>query len=122
MPNSYKRLPVRRESFKNVEVGDYLRLNHWRKGMKVANRSKNFILLIDRMFDKTVYSVIDICKGKRITAGPDNFVFSLYNYGDEENQKEALEGFEKGELKVSKRHGMIVEDIFHKKKTKKENV
>jgi hypothetical protein len=117
--------PEKKDELASIQVGDFVRINDWKRGMKVTHRTERYLLLMGNDFGENVYSVIELLpstfsyndrkKGK-LTAGPDYWLFGWNGWVDEQGnvdyndpaKREAyLRTFETGETEFSRRVNSI---------------
>lgn len=119
---TYEKQNITKELLNSFKVGDLVKVNTWRKPMRIVATSENFFIMICRHFDTYMYSICE--KNKRghsynllykpnrgysedeFVCGKDNYVFGKFDYDNEEDCKEALKELESGEMEVSTRSGL----------------
>lgn len=124
---------VTREILDTIKVGDLIKVNDWKKPMRVKVVSKNYFLMTQKMFGKTCYSVCSKLPwggirynkfvGGMFHCGTDNWVFGsplcsdyedLYEFDDAKSNEEYLQSFEDGETELSLRSGVAIYDLYVK--------
>ena len=91
------------ENVRQSKVGDGIALFGQKRKYKVMSRSERFVILSKPCFGKALYTIFDF-EDKWIA--PDNLIFGMFDYNDREDTQEALEYLEKGEIELSRRHGI----------------
>ena len=117
----YDKTNITKELLNTIKVGDFIKVNTWKRPMKVIAVSENFFIMWRKHFDTFMYSICE--KNKRgyahnmfyrpkcgfdddeFVCGPDNYVFGKYDYNDVDECREALVDLESGEMEVSQRRG-----------------
>ena len=115
----YEKPNITKELLNTIKVGDFIKVNTWKRPMKVIAVSENFFIMWKKHFDTWAYSICE--KNKRgyaynmlyrpnrgfdddeFVCGPDNYVFGHYDYSIPEDCEEALKELESGEMEVSQR-------------------
>lgn len=128
---------VTREVLDKIEVGDFVRVNDWKRPMKVKAVSENYFVMTQTMFGKTYYSVCsklpwggikhNAMTGGMFHCGTDDYVFGhplsagkkdLYQFNDHKTSMEYLKSFENKECAISERNGIPIFKIYIKKESK----
>ena len=124
---------VTREILDTIKVGDLIKVNDWKKPMRVKAVSDNYFVMIEKMFGKTYYSVCSklpwngirhnaMCGGM-FHCGPDDWIFGspvsadyehLYKFENEEANQAYLKEFEDGISHISERRGIAIYDLYVK--------
>lgn len=113
----YKYKDITRELLDGIKVGDCIRINEWKRGMKVHGVSKNHILIGQKAFGNTTYSVIkkEMWTGQHnamdrntFLCGPDDMIFGFfhehaYELDNEDFVRCYLDSFEDGTTDLSRR-------------------
>ena len=117
----YEKQDITKELLNTIKIGDSIKVNTWKRPMKVIAVSENFFIMWKKHFDTWAYSICE--KNKRgyaynmlyrpnrgfdddeFVCGPDNYVFGHYDYTIPEDCEEALKELESGEMEVSQRRG-----------------
>lgn len=116
----YDKPDITKELLNTIKVGDFIKVNTWKRPLKVIAVSENFFIMW-RPFIKTwLYSICE--KSKRgyehnlwyrpnngfmadeFVCGSDDH-YTKYNYSDEKECQKALKELESGKLEVTTRHG-----------------
>lgn len=118
----YDKPNITKELLNTIKTGDYIKVNTWKRPMKVIAVSENFFIMWKPHFGTWSYSICE--KNKRGTSynlsyrpkrgymndefvcDPDNYVFGKYDYNDVGECQDALVELESGEMEVSTRHGL----------------
>ena len=125
---------VTREILNTIKVGDLIRVNDWKRPMRVKAVSENYFVMTQKQFGNTYYSVCSKLPwggirynhmiGGMFHCGPDNWVFgspvsadyeNLYEFENEEANQEYLQEFESGESEISERRGIAIYNLYIKK-------
>lgn len=124
---------VTREILDTIKVGDLIKVNDWKKPMRVKAVSENYFVMTQKQFGNTYYSVCsklpwegvrhNYMIGGMFHCGPDNWVFGsptsidyddLYEFENEEGNQKYLQEFESGESEISERRGIAIYDLYVK--------
>ena len=124
---------VTREDLDTIKVGDLVKVNDWKRPMRVKAVSENYFVMTQKQFGNTYYSVCSKLpwKGLRYNAmrggmfhcGPDAWVFGspvsfdyddLYEFENDEANQAYLKDFEDGESRISERRGIAIYDLYVK--------
>lgn len=129
MSDYVKHTVINKEILDEIKVGDFVRINGWKKPMKVVGVSKNYFCMIQKNFGKLYYSVCEKkpwngirynnMVGGMFHCGVDNMIFGYmdfdYKFDDEKQISKYLQAFESGEIELSQRHGTIpIYDLYIK--------
>lgn len=116
----YDKTDITKELLNTIKVGDFIKVNTWKRPLKVIAVSENFFIMWKPHFKTYVYSICE--KNKRgyehnlfyrphngfmadeFVCGSDNY-FDKYNYSDERECRKALKELESGKLEVTTRYG-----------------
>lgn len=121
---------VTREVLDSVKVGDLIKVNDWKKPMKVKAVSKNYFVMTQNLFGKLYYSVCsklvwdgvryNAMRGGKFHCGTDNWIFgspisaeyeNVYKFENDETNQKYLEEFENGVSELSMRTSIPIERI-----------
>lgn len=124
---------VTREVLDTVRVGDLVKVNDWKKPMRVKAVSENYFVMTQKQFGDTYYSVCsklpwdgiryNSMRGGMFHCGPDSWIFgspvsidyeNVYQFENEEANKAYLKEFEDGESWISERRGIAIYDLYVK--------
>ena len=97
------------DEFKEISksiVGDMVHLFGEKRAYKVMARSERFVILSKQCFGNPLYTIVDF---REEWMGPDCLIFGDYDYSDPKDCERAIKDLEKGELKISIRHGISFE-------------
>lgn len=117
----YEKENITKELLNTIKVGDFIKVNTWKRPLKVIAVSDNFFIMWKPHFNSWMYSICE--KNKRGYAhnmiyrphcgfDDDEFVcghddhYCKYDYSDPEECKKALDDLENGEIEVTTRHGL----------------
>ena len=126
---------ITKEILDTVKVGDLIKINDWKKPMRVKAVSENYFVMTNKQFGDTYYSVCSKTpwgdKGRRhnrmvggmFHCGTDNWIFgtplgveyeNIYEFNDEKSNKLYLQEFENGKTRISERSGIAIYDLYIK--------
>ena len=124
---------VTKEVLDTIKVGDLIKVNDWKKPMRVKAVSANYFVMTQKQFGKTWYSVCsklpwDGLRYNNMVGGmfhcsSDNWVLGsplniiypdLYLFENEEANRMYLKQFEEGECELSERRGVAIYDLYVK--------
>lgn len=108
---------ITKEILDTVSIGNLVRVNDWKKPMRVKGVSENYFVMVRNNFGQLRYSV---CEKKRwggirhnkmvggmFHCGVDNMIFGWigfdYKFDDQEQINKYLQAFETGEIELSVR-------------------
>ena len=116
-----------------IKVGDLIKVNNWKKPMRVKAVSNNYFLMTMKQFGVTYYSVCSKIPWKGIRynnmvggmfhCGCDNWIFgsplsidyeNLYMFENDESNKLYLQDFENGQAEISVRNAIAIYDLYVK--------
>lgn len=116
--DTYALSVLNREFFNSIKIGDYLKINDCRRGMRVYGVSENYILAATKSFNgQWVYSIIkkimwtgqynNMYKNTFI-CGPDDIVFGFshehaYEFDNEDFIRKYLSGLEEQKIGLSRK-------------------
>lgn len=124
---------VTRDVLDTIKVGDLIKVNNWKKPMRVKAVSNNYFVMTQNLFGDTYYSVCSKLPWKGIRhngmrggmfhCSTDNWVFgsplsfdyeNLYRFENEEANQRYLQQFEDGDCELSERRGIAIYDLYIK--------
>lgn len=127
---------VTKEILDTIKVGDLIRVNDWKRPMRVKAVSENYFVMTQKQFGNTYYSVCSKLPwdgirynnmvGGMFHCGPDYWLFgsptsidyeNLYEFENEEANKKYLQEFEDGESFISERRAIAIYDLYIKGET-----
>lgn len=108
---------VTKEILDSIEVGNFVKINDWKRPMKVVGVSENYFCMIQKVCGEICYSVCEkkpwggirynAMRGGMFHCGTDNMVFGYgnfdYKFNDEKQIENYLKAFENGEVELSQR-------------------
>ena len=110
---------ITKEILDNIKVGMLVKINNWKRPMKVVGVSENYFCMIQKVCGKICYSVCEkkawggirhnAMQGGMFHCGTDNMIFD-----DEEQIKDYLQAFESEEIELSVRNGVPIFDLYVK--------
>lgn len=119
---------ITKEILDFVEVGDLVKINDWKKPLRVKGVSPNYFVMATKQFGVVLYSVCEkkqwggtqhnAMRGGAFHCGRDSWIFGWgdgYNFDDVSLTAEYLESFEKGESELSARSAVPILSIEIKK-------
>ena len=116
--NTFTGKSICRELLDSIKVGDYVKFDNDKRGMKVWGVSANYILAGTKSFNgRFIYTIIHkvMWRGQynymnrdTFIHGPDNMIFGYlhehaYELDNEEFVKDYMEDLERGEIGLSRR-------------------
>lgn len=134
MSKQYKHYTnVTKEILDTIKVGDLIKINDWKKPMRVKAVSENFFVMTQKNFGNTYYSVCsklpwdgtiyNNMRGGMFHCGPDDWIFgsplcanydNLYEFENEESNEAYLQEFEASRVHISERSGIAIYDLYVK--------
>lgn len=124
---------VTREILDTIKVGDLIKVNDWKRPMRVKAVSENYFVMTQKMFGDTWYSVCsklpwdgirhNAMRGGMFHCSTDNWIFgstlcfdydNLYEFENEEANQKYLQEFENGETELSQRRAIPIYDLYVK--------
>lgn len=129
MKTEYKHYTeITKEILDNIKVGMLVKINDWKRPMKVVGVSENYFCMIQKVCGKICYSVCEKnpwgrirhneMRGGMFHCGTDNMIFGYlgfdYEFNDEEQIKDYLQAFESEEIELSVRNGVPIFDLYVK--------
>jgi len=120
---------ITKEILDSVEVGDLIKVNDWKKPMRVKGVTENYFVMAKNQLGNTYYSVCEkkpwggirhnSMIGGMFHVGKDSWLFGCagfdYKFDDEEAVKKYLQTFEMGESELSQRNAIAIAQLFIKK-------
>ena len=111
-----------------IQVGKLVKINDWKKPLRVVGVSENYFVMKQNMFGKVLYSVCEkkpwdgirhnSMIGGMFHCGTDNMVFGFidfdYKFDDEQEIKRYLNAFESGEIELSHRTAVPIYGLYVK--------
>lgn len=120
---------ISKEVLDTIKVGDLVKVNNWKKPMRIKGVSKNYAVMIEKQFGDTYYSVIE--KKPRTAGdhnemrqglfhcGKDDYIFGAtefkYRFDDAEAVAKYLNEFETGETQLSVRTAIPILELHIKR-------
>ena len=129
MKSEYKHYNnVTKEILDTIEVGNLVKVNDWKKPMRVVGVSENYFCMIKKQFGEIWYSVCEKKPwdgirynqmiGGMFHCGRDNMVFGYmdfdYNFDDEKQISNYLQAFESGKIELSRRGTIPIFNLYVK--------
>ena len=114
---------ITRKILNTIQVGDLVRINDWKKPLRVKGVSDNYFVMAAKQFKDTIYSV---CKkkpwggirhnamtGGMFHCGRDSWIFGWggmddYDFENAEQTAAYLQSFESGESEISHRNAVPI--------------
>ena len=114
-----------KELLDSVKVGDLIKINDWKKPMKVKVVTESYFAMAYKVFGAWVYSVCEkkpwdgmmynAMRGGMFHCSRDNMIFGAvdfdYNFDDEVAVEKYLRNFETGEIELSARAAIPINVI-----------
>lgn len=129
MKKEYKHYAnITKEILDLVEVGNLVKVNDWKKPMRVVGVSENYFCMIQKNFGQIWYSVCEkkpwggirynAMRGGMFHCGTDNMVFGYanfdYAFDDEKQIVDYLQAFEDRKIELSCRRAMPIYNLYVK--------
>lgn len=124
---------ITKEILDTIKVGDLIRVNDWKKPMRVKAVSDNYFVMTQILFGDLYYSVCsklpwdgvrhNSMVGGMFHCSTDNTLFGsillsdypdLYKFENAESNQKYLQEFENGNLELSERRGIAIYDLYVK--------
>ena len=124
---------VTREILDMIKVGDLVKVNNWKRPMRVRAVSTNYFVMTQNVCGDTCYSVCsklpwngsmhNRMRGGMFHCSTDNMIFGsilvadypdLYKFENEAANQKYLQEFENGYLELSERRGIAIYDLYVK--------
>lgn len=129
---------ITKEILDTINVGDLVKINDWKKPMRVRAVSDNYFVMTQNIFGSIFYSVCEKIAwngikhnnmiGGMFHCGTDNWLFgspltleyeNLYAFDNEEANREYLQEFEEGKCELSHRSSVPIHSLYVKKEDKR---
>lgn len=129
MKSKYKHYTkITKEILDTITVKTLVKINHWKRPMRVVGVSENYFCMIQKVCGNICYSVCEkkpwggikynAMRGGMFHCGTDDMLFGYgdfnYKFDDEEQVKEYLQAFENEETKLSPRNAVPIFDLYIK--------
>ena len=112
----------------DIKIGDLVKINDWRRPMRVVGVSENYFCMIQKVCGEICYSVCEkkewegirynAMVGGMFHCGTDNIVFGYddfnYKFDDEKQIQKYLNAFESGEVQLSVRTSIPIVELYVK--------
>lgn len=95
------------EKLKSIKVGDLVKVNNWKKAMRVKAVSENYVIMSQKAFGTSLYSIID---KNNLECGPDNY-YGKHDYNNIWECEIALTELENNDLQVSGRRYIDIKNV-----------
>jgi hypothetical protein len=119
---------ITKEILDNIKVGMFVKINDWKRPMKVVGVSENYFCMIQKVCGKICYSICEKkpwggirhneMQGGMFHCGTDNMVFGApgfdYEFNDENEIKRYLQMFEEDKIELSRRTSVPIYKISFK--------
>ncbi|MEG2178904.1 MAG: hypothetical protein RRY15_08535 [Bacteroidales bacterium] len=127
---------ITKDVLDNIRIGDMIKVNDWKKPMKVRGVSENYFVMTQNQFCRTYYSVCEKnpreigylhneIVGGKFHCGSDNMIFGFvsknfdfnndnwkqYDFDNQDWISEYLSAFESKEIELSERNGISINTI-----------
>lgn len=119
---------ITKELLDGIVVGDLVKVNDWKKPLRVKAVSENYFVMATKAFGKTIYSVCEkkrwdgimysAMRGGMFHVGRDSWIFGWLGGYDFDNPKTAnkyLQSFERGKSELSPRSAIPIYEIHIKR-------
>lgn len=133
MSNYIEYTEVTKEVLDSLQIGDLVKVNDWKKPMRIKGVSENYAVMVQKQFKDTYYSVIEkkprsagnhnaMCQGC-FHCGKDDWIFGdpefRYNFDDAEAVASYLQTFEADIAHLSERNAIPILTLQVKKEVAK---
>lgn len=119
---------VTKEILDNIKVENLVKINNWKRPMKVVGVSENYFAMIQKICGKVYYSICEKkpwdgirhndMTGGMFHIGTDDMIFGYmdfdYEFNDEKQIKNYLQAFENGEIELSVRRSVPIYNLYVK--------
>lgn len=119
---------VTKDILDDIKVGNLIRINDWKRGMRVVGVSDNYFVMIQKVCGNIAYSVCEkkpwggirynAMRGGMFHCSTDDTVFGYmefdYKFDGGEKIKRYLNAFESGEIELSVRRAVPIYDLYVK--------
>ena len=119
---------ITKEILDTITVGTLIKINDWKRPMKVVGVSENYFCMIQKVCGKICYSVCEkkpwngirynAMRGGMFHCGTDNMIFGYwdfdYEFNNENQIKKYLQAFENSEIELSVRSSVPIFDLYIK--------
>lgn len=118
---------VTKEILNRIKVGDLIKINDWKKPLRVYGVSENYFCMARKAFGKWIYSVCEkkkwngirynAMRGGMFHCGTDDYIFGGdfdYDFEEADKVKEYLKEFESGKTRLSFRTSVPIYDLYIK--------
>lgn len=116
------------EVLNSIKVGDLVKINDWKRPLKVKGVSEHYIAMAVKSFGKVIYSIIEKkrwdgikyndMRGGQFHCGTDDWIFGdpyfKYNFDDAEAVNQYLQEFETNKARLSMRRAVPVYKVHVK--------
>jgi len=94
-----------------MKVNDVVRINEWKRGLRVKSVSEDgkWIIATTPSFGKSLYSIINT---KTMEAGTDDRVFSHHDYMTKEDCDSAIDELVNGKLNIGRRNRCDIKVLY----------
>lgn len=119
---------ITKELLDQIEVGDLVKVNDWKKPLRVKAVSENYFVMATKAFGETIYAVCEkkpwggirynAMRGGMFHVGTDSWIFGWtegYDFDNPEIADRYLQSFEEGESEISPRNAVPIFTIQIKK-------
>lgn len=126
---------ITKDILNTIKVGDLIKVNDWKKPMRVKAVSENYFVMTMNIFGNIYYSVCsklpwggiryNAMRGGMFHCGTDSWLFGspltcdyedVYKFDNEESNKLYLQDFEDGKSELSFRTSIPIYDLYVKSK------
>lgn len=119
---------ITKDILDEIKVGNLIRINDWKRGMRVAGVSDNYFVMIQKVCGNISYSVCEkkpwggirynAMRGGMFHCSTDDTLFGYtdfdYKFDEEEQIERYLNAFENGEIELSVRRAVPIYDLYVK--------
>jgi len=127
--NDYKHCNnVTKEILDSIKTGNFIKINDWKRPMKVVGVSDNYFVMIQKVCGNICYSVCEkkpwggirynAMRGGMFHCSTDNTLFGFidfdYKFDNSEENKRYLKAFENGDIEISQRNAVPIFELYIK--------
>ena len=119
---------ITKEILDGIKVGNLVKINQWKRPMRVVGVSENYFVMIQKVCGRISYSVCEKRKwngirhnemrGGMFHCGTDNMVFGVtdfdYSFDDKTQIDRYLKMFETGSVELSVRRSVPIYNLYVK--------
>lgn len=124
----YTKEEITKEILDTIKVGNLIKVNEWKKPMRVVGVSENYFVMTSQQFGDIRYSVFskmpfnqhnhnNLIRGYYY-CGVDSWIFGFedfeYDFKNKKSTEKYLQSFEDGKSEISHRNSISIHDLYVK--------